>query len=301
MHYYSFTALIFTFLFSFGFSYCIINISNRFKSFQPVREEIVAGKPIPTLGGLAMLSAINLGIGLFNLQIDFSIILLANAYGILGLIDDLLKLKNRRHTGLKIRYRLGLEIFFAIIFVFYCFQIDPARFYTPILNFFPILWGTFVIVASANAFNLTDGMDSLAAGLAILCFLFFNCFINSDLSPVVCAALLGFLFWNRPNAKLYMGDVGSLAIGSIIGAFAYKNHMELWLTWVGLIFIIETLSVIIQVVSFKYRKKRVFLMSPLHHHFEKKGYPKVKIILAFHIVGLFLTISGILLKGKICN
>lgn len=281
---------------SFSICYMIIEISKKLALYQPNREEIEKKIKVPTLGGLAIIGTLNL----YFTQ-NWTLVLLTNAYALLGLIDDILKLKKGKHTGLKIRYRLMLEIIFALIFVHYTIGKTPERNSIPSLSTFfnsttlNYLWGILTIVGSANSYNLTDGMDSLAGVLGIFVLLFIVFTSKSSIAIVLILALIGFLYWNRPQAKIYMGDTGALGVGAFIGGIYYQTQQEQWLILTGAIFIIETISVILQIISYKFYRKRIFLMTPIHHHFEKK-YTKKQVLIGFHLSGFLLLLIAVGVK-----
>ena len=161
-----------------------------------------------------------------------------------------------------------------------------------------------VLIGSGNAINLTDGLDGLASGLTMIALSPFillaivsrEYLIAIYLSSLV-GALMGFLYFNFPPAKVFMGDCGSLFLGSVLGSVAIILRSEVILFITGLIFVMEAISVIIQVISFKTFKRRVFLMTPLHHHFEKKGVDEVRVVMGFYIVGVFLSVVGLIIEA----
>lgn len=282
-------------------SWILIKLSLKYKLFQPNKEElsqIETRNFLPTMGGIAIFLSLN--IFLLNKQIP--ILLLVNSFALVGLFDDILKLKFKKHNGLQKKYRLILEILFAAVFVLYLFSQDPSRncipFLSPLLSNFTIinaLWGIFVIVGTANAVNLTDGIDSLASTLSIYCFLFLIIQTNDLFAKFFIAAILGFLFFNWPKAKLIMGDIGALGIGAAIAGLFYQHKLEWFLPFVGIIFVLETVSVILQIFFVRILNRKLFLLAPFHHHLEKKGWKKGYILIFFNFVAILTLILAVYL------
>lgn len=292
---------------------------------QPIREigpDHHAKKGTPTMGGLLILLSLLVSVLLWS-ELDsrfvWIIVGLTAAYGFLGFIDDYQKVKRGSSAGISIRGKLFWQtlLAFAVAIAIYT---DPSfesvlavpffKDFAPHVGWAYIPIATFVIVATSNAVNLTDGLDGLAIGpvmisaatFLILAYAAGNHVIANYLSipyvagagqlAIFCGALvgggLGFLWFNASPAQLFMGDVGSLALGGALGTMAVLIHQEILLAVVGGIFVIETLSVIIQVTSFKLTGRRVFLMAPIHHHYEKLGWPEQKIVVRFWIVSIIL-------------
>jgi len=217
-----------------------------------------------------------------------------------GLQDDYLKIKGKENKGLSPRGKLIRQILIALIPTIYCMQhggtiltLGSKTF--DIGLFYPLL-SVFIITGASNAYNLTDGLDGLAASTGIPAFL--ACIIlafmtgHTDvaiISATVIGALIGFLKYNKPKAQVFMGDTGSLALGGLLGTLAVIGKFELLLAVFGGVFVMETLSVIIQVTSFKLTGNRVFKMSPIHHHFELCGHSELRIVIEFTIVSLILS------------
>ena len=223
-----------------------------------------------------------------------------------GFQDDYLKIKGKENRGLSPRGKLFRQILIALIPTLYAMQtygtiitLGSKSFDIGLL--YPIL-GVFVITGASNAYNLTDGLDGLATSVGIPAFL--ACGIISFLSghsvvAIVCAsaigASIGFLRYNKPKAQVFMGDTGSLALGGLLGTLAILGRCELLLAIYGAVIVAETISVILQVTSFKLTGKRIFKMAPLHHHFERCGHSEVKIVKEFAIVSLIFAILAIIL------
>lgn len=265
----------------------------------------------PTTGGVFIIAAIVISsiITLLMAQkVDDSawiiiITLLFMAFA--GFQDDYLKIKGHENQGLSPRGKLVRQILIALIPTVYAIS-----HYGTIITFgsrsmdigflYPLL-SVFVVTGASNAYNLTDGLDGLAASTGIPAF--FACgaiaFWGGHtevaiISATVVGALLGFLRYNRPKAQVFMGDTGSLALGGLLGTLAILGRCELLLALFGGIFVIETLSVILQVTSFKLTGKRIFKMSPIHHHFELCGHSEVRIVQEFTIVSFILSIAAII-------
>jgi phospho-N-acetylmuramoyl-pentapeptide-transferase len=282
----------------------------------------------PTMGGLVFVfSAMIATILTANLSNDyaFSGIMLICLYAIIGLKDDWAKISNNKNdAGLKPREKMALQLLFAgIISTMLYYYGFLTQFYLPFykhaifdMGIFAIPFWTLVIVATSNAVNLTDGLDGLATFPSILGFFTLSIIVyvtghaiisNYLLMPNIkgvgevailgvsmAGALIGFLWYNSYPAEVFMGDTGSLTIGAFLGYMAIISKSEILLILIGIIFVIETLSVIIQVWSYKTRGKRVFLMAPIHHHYEEKGWKESKIIVRFWLIALIANIIALI-------
>ncbi|WP_296953940.1 phospho-N-acetylmuramoyl-pentapeptide-transferase [uncultured Dialister sp.] len=293
-----------------------IPLLKKLKARQSVREEGPKSHRIksgtPTMGGIFMLFA-SLIVVIFNKMIDPSVLwllFLTLGHGILGFLDDFIKAEKKRNLGLTAKQKMlgqlilaglfcwgvvdTLQLPFSIAIPFVQSDISIGWFYYP----FVVL----VIVGTSNAVNLTDGLDGLASGCCVIAFSAYAiyCYMTgfNDLGYFIitlAGACVGFLFFNYHPAKVFMGDTGSLALGGAIAGIAVITRTELLLVFLGLIFVLEALSVIIQVASFQLTGKRVFKMSPLHHHFELSGWSEVHVVWAFWIFeGLASCLSLIL-------
>jgi phospho-N-acetylmuramoyl-pentapeptide-transferase len=219
-----------------------------------------------------------------------------------GFQDDAQKFEHHANKGLSARGKLILQIGIACLPVMFV-AISGRTFltfgeYTFNLGYFYPLFGIFLITGVSNAVNLTDGLDGLAASnmvISLAALTIINLIMGNVDIAIICTAAagacLGFLYFNRYPAKVFMGDTGSLALGGVLGTIAVMGKFELWLIPIGIIYLIETLSVMIQVVSFKLTGKRVFKMSPIHHHFELCGWKETTIVKVFSLVTLVF--SGI--------
>lgn len=326
-------AFLITFLLCLIFFPAFINFLIKWKARQVIREYGPKSHTLksgtPTMGGLlvilSMLIALLICGNFLNLYI--LIILIATiTFAIIGFIDDYLKISKKTPEGLQGKIKLVSQIIAAAIISVSIYLIlgrDFAYISIPFLKDVKIefggvlyvIFGIFIIVATSNAVNITDGLDGLAAGLliavastfAVLSYLTgheaFAKYLYLDFLPlssellVYCFAfiggLCGFLWFNSHPAQIFMGDTGSICFGGIIGTIALMIKQELILAIAGGVFVAETLSVIIQVLSYKIRKKRVFLMAPLHHHFELKGLSESKVIARFWIAGGILAVIAL--------
>ncbi len=282
---------------------------------QVIREEGPAshqGKAgTPTMGGVAIVLIIIIFALIFiDFEIDLrylALIIMFFGFALLGFADDLVKVFKHRNLGLTFWQKIILQTIFAGAFSYFLIGFDQnltvqgllysLGFSNPILYF---LLSTFIIVGTANAANLTDGLDGLLSGCMVIAFVAFAMlsgayiFANS-FCLIGGGVVLAFLFYNFPKAKLFMGDVGSLSLGAALAGIAILIHKELLLMLIGLVFMIEALSVIIQVVSYKLFKKRVFKMTPLHHHFELLGWSENKVVVVFWLIALVCALFALII------
>ncbi|WP_036728961.1 phospho-N-acetylmuramoyl-pentapeptide-transferase [Peptoniphilus mikwangii] len=281
----------------------------KLKAGQSIREDgpqshLVKGGT-PTMGGVMFLITILIMVILSkDKSLEIVMLLFSTfAFGLVGFIDDYIKVVKKRNLGFTAKQKLICQILVALIILFYQYKTPElnTNIIIPILNlninigllYIPFI--VFVVVGTVNSVNLTDGLDGLSSGITIICLGFFAVVahkLGRTTVELFCilliGALLGFLYYNKYPAKVFMGDTGSLALGGAVSAVAILLNLPLILPVAGGIYFIETLSVIIQVASFKLRGKRVFLMSPLHHHFEQKGWKETKVVVVFYAVELIL-------------
>lgn len=286
-----------------------------FKIGQNIRQEgpsshiLKAGTP--TMGGIPILITILLfSIVLINIDINmkyFALILLFLAYATLGFIDDLIKIKKRQNQGLTGRQKLFWQFLFAAIFAAILIWKGHNSSVDGILKmiYFDQPWIYFpfvclVVVGGANAVNLTDGLDGLAASTLTIAFtalavLSYNLQLTDPgiIASVAAGATLTFLWFNVYPAEVFMGDVGALGLGALISGLAIILHKELLFVLIGGVFVIEALSVIIQVSFYKIFKRRVFRMTPLHHHFELMGMSEPIVVLMFAIAAIIFAVAGV--------
>ena len=281
-----------------------IPLLKKLKARQSIREEGPKSHRIksgtPTMGGLFMLLSAVLVV-IFNKMIDPSVLwllFLTLGHGLLGFLDDFIKAEKKRNLGLTAKQKMFGQIILAVLF---CWGVVdtlhlPYSIAIPFTHTdisFGLLYYPFVvlvIVGASNAVNLTDGLDGLASGCCVIAFSAYAmfCYMTgfNDLGYfiiILAGSCIGFLFFNYHPAKIFMGDTGSLALGGAIAGISVMTRTELLLIFLGLIFVLEALSVIIQVASFQLTGKRVFKMSPLHHHFELSGWSEVHVVWAFWI------------------
>lgn len=267
----------------------------------------------PTMGGLlfivAILIADLLGGVVFHaltpsLLISLFILVL---YGLVGMWDDSIKLFHRQNEGLKAWQKMTAQIIGALIFaVVYVNEGFPLAIKLPFgpdlhLGYGYVLFIIFWLVGFSNAVNLTDGLDGLVSGLSVIAFSAYGiiALAQSQTSVAmfcfsVVGALLAFFVFNHKPAKIFMGDMGSLALGGALATVSILVHHELALLWIGIIFVCETASVMLQVASFKLTGKRIFKMTPIHHHFEMLGWSEWKVDTVFWLIGLVTAITGVL-------
>lgn len=282
----------------------IIPVLKSMKAGQSIREEgpktHITKSGTPTIGGLIFLfSFLIVNILLRNFTTDILIVLFATfAFGTIGFIDDYIKVVKKRNLGLTAIQKLILQIVFCLVVLYFQYNSKDLStdVYVPFIKrmvsfgVFYIPFIVFVIVGVVNSVNLTDGLDGLSSGVTIIVLLFFSIvsykmgrFSITIASLGLAGALLGFLKFNRFPAKVFMGDTGSLALGGVVSAIAVLLNIPLILPIACGVYFMETLSVILQVMSFKLRGKRIFLMSPLHHHFEQKGWKETKVVRVFYL------------------
>ena len=283
----------------------------------------------PTMGGVIILIGLLVSVLLWgnlkNIYILFCLYIVLS-FGLLGALDDFKKIKHGNSSGISSRFKIVAQVILAIIgLIFLTIFVDYQELrnlYFPFfknliinLGWFFIPFSVFVIVGSSNAVNLTDGLDGLATVPVILvagCFAFISYvtgnIVFSDYLQItyiegtgeiaifcgaVIGACLGFLWFNAPPAKIFMGDTGSLSLGGSLGAVGIITKHEIVLAITGGLFVLEAFSVMVQVISFKLTGKRIFKMAPIHHHFEKKGWPESTVVIRFWIISIILAMIGL--------
>ena len=300
----------------------------------PIREDgpidhIIKKVGTPTMGGVLILIGILFGTLLWadlsNVNI-WVLLMVATSFGLLGAVDDYLKIKHKNSRGISSKMKFISQIILALIAVLilikYGNNYHLENLYFPFfknlmlhLGIFFIPFYIFIIVGSSNAVNLTDGLDGLATvpvmlvalSFTLICYIVGNTVFSEYLqipyipnvgeASIFCGSIvgscLGFLWFNAPPAKIFMGDTGSLSLGGSLGAVSIITKHEIVLAIIGGLFVLETVSVIIQVLSFKLTGKRVFMMAPLHHHFEKKGWAESTVVIRFWIIAIILALVGL--------
>ena len=296
---------------------------------QPIREDgpktHLAKRGTPTMGGLMILTALLISMLLWmDLANPFvwACIAVTAGFGLIGFLDDFDKVRKSSHKGVSGRVRLLMEFVVAGIAAWIIVSQISTNLYVPFLSgyYIPLgpfyyVFAAFVMVGASNAVNLTDGLDGLATmpvviaagAFALICYLAgrvdYASYLGIQHVPgagelaIFCAGIMGaglaFLWFNAPPAAVFMGDTGSLALGGALGAVAVASHHEIVLLIVGGLFVIETVSVIIQVFFFKRTGKRVFRMAPIHHHFEQLGWSESTVVIRFWIISIVLAVIGL--------
>ena len=303
-------------------------ISGPIRQDGPI-DHIIKKSGTPTMGGVIIIIGIISGTILWsdlnNIYV-WTLIFVSISLGALGLLDDVLKIKFKNSRGLKSRYKFLGQVLIGIVTIFILINYSSHEYlYNLYLPFFKnLIWhmglffipfGLFVIIGASNAVNLTDGLDGLATVPVMLVALSFTLisyvvgntifseYLQIQYIPdvgelsIFCGSIvgscLGFLWYNAPPAKIFMGDTGSLSLGGSLAAVAIIVKHEIVLAIIGGLFVLETISVIIQVVSFKLTGKRIFRMAPIHHHFEKKGWAESTIVIRFWIIAIILALVGL--------
>ena len=292
------------------------NLKQTISSFTAFRHSSKNGTP--TLGGLIfIIPSVLVMLFLYlrgSLEMTHNLLILVFvfiSYALLGFVDDALKIKNKENDGLSITQKLIIQVLIALVFFYIYMQGggDTHLIITSLginidLKWFYGIFILFLLVGSSNAVNLTDGLDGLAGGLSLVAFLSFGIitwgttWVNgytemAIFSFVLVGTLLGFLVFNTHPAKVFMGDTGSLCLGATLAAIAILTKHELSLALIGGVFVIETLSSIIQLISINKFGHKVFLMAPLHHHFEKLGWQETDIVKMFLIAGFMMGMIAI--------
>ncbi len=292
-------------------------------------DHIIKKIGTPTMGGLLILIGILFGTLLWadlNNYYVWILLMVATTFGLLGFADDYLKIKHNNSRGISSGLKFFFQIILSLIVIFLLMKFGDSNhlknLYFPFfknlvlhLGLFFIPFALFIIVGSSNAVNLTDGLDGLATvpvmlvalSFTLICYVVGNTVFSEYLqisyiadvgeASIFCGSIvgscLGFLWFNAPPAKIFMGDTGSLSLGGSLGVVSIISKHEIVLAIVGGLFVLETVSVVVQVVSFKLTGKRVFMMAPLHHHFEKKGWAESTVVIRFWIISIILALIGL--------
>jgi phospho-N-acetylmuramoyl-pentapeptide-transferase len=296
---------------------------------QPIRDDgplsHLSKRGTPTMGGLMILTALTVSMILwmdFSNRYLWGCLGITVAFGLIGFLDDYDKVKKRHHKGVSGRMRLAAEFAVALIGCWFILGGSGSELYIPFYNGpvvylgpFYVLFAAFVVVSFGNAVNLTDGLDGLATMpviIAAMAFLLIAYLVgNAVYAPylgipyvkgagdltILCSAIVGaglaFLWFNAPPAAVFMGDTGSLALGGALGAIAVSTQHEIVLGIIGGLFVVEALSVIIQVAVYKRTGRRVFRMAPIHHHFEQLGWSEPTVVIRFWIIAFVLALAGL--------
>jgi phospho-N-acetylmuramoyl-pentapeptide-transferase len=293
------------------------------------QSHLVTKKGTPTMGGLIILLAIVVSTLLWANPANAYVWIVLGVtltFGAVGFYDDYLKVTKQTHAGFSSKIRFGIEVLIALVACYFIISLGREPFASSLtfpffkelilpLGWYFVVFGSFIIVGAGNAVNLTDGLDGLAivpVMIAAGCFavfsyvvgnVFFTEYLQLHYVPgtgeltILCGAVigagLGFLWFNAPPESIFMGDTGSLALGGLIGSIAVATKHEIVLAIVGGLFVLEAVSVIVQVVSFKLTGKRVFRMAPIHHHFEQLGWTEPQIVIRFWIISVVLALMGL--------
>ena len=290
-----------------------IPLLQRLKAQQSIREDgpqaHLAKAGTPTMGGLFMMLALVITVCIvppYSVTL-WMLLFLTLGHGALGFSDDFIKAVKRRNLGLTAKQKLLGQAVLAVVFCYIsiAYAALPTTLWIPLvdttvdLGYAYYALAFIIILGTTNAVNLTDGLDGLATSVTIITTSTFALLAYKEKNlPVlvfcltIVGALLGFLIFNRNPAKIFMGDTGSLALGGILAAISVILHKEIAFLFIGLVYILETLSVIIQVAYFKKTGKRIFKMSPLHHHFELSGYGEVKTVYIFVAIAVVSSAIG---------
>ena len=312
-----FMPVIISFLISVVFCPILIPFLRKLKFGQTEREEgpqsHLKKNGTPTMGGLVILASILLTsliyIGKFTEILP--VLFMTLGFGLIGFLDDYIKVVKKRSLGLTPLQKMALQFIVTGVFIYYYFKIagldtsikipfvSGDGFVMPTWLF--IIFVFIVVLGTVNGVNFTDGLDGLASGVTVIVATFFTIAalsLNPSMTPItgaVVGSLLGFLLFNTYPARVFMGDTGSLALGGFVSSIALMLHMPLFIVIIGLIYLVEVLSVILQVGYFKLTHgKRIFKMAPIHHHFELCGYSETQVVAAYSIVTALLCLVGIM-------
>ncbi|RSL31315.1 phospho-N-acetylmuramoyl-pentapeptide-transferase [Salibacterium salarium] len=315
-----FSALVAAFILTVVLSPISIPVLKRLKFGQSIREEgpksHMKKGGTPTMGGvMVLLSILITTLIIYGVMMEwtteiFLLLLVTIGFGFLGFLDDFIKITKKRNLGLTSKQKLVGQLLIALIFFF---VLNDSQFSTAVavpgtslsidFGWFYLLLTVVMLVGSSNAVNLTDGLDGLLAGTGAIAFGAFAVLAwNADMgdaavfSATTAGAVLGFLVFNAHPAKVFMGDTGSLALGGGIAALAIITKLELLLIIIGAVFVLETVSVMLQVLSFKLRGTRIFKMSPIHHHFELSGWSEWRVVVTFWAAAAVCAVLGIYIE-----
>jgi len=285
------------------------NVGQRIRQEGPDLHQHKTGTP--TMGGIVIIFSVALSLLFFNPEDSIICVsfMLMCGFGLVGFIDDVIKFYKGRSLGLKARTKIALQLLISILFLYWFFQrglfaqtiIIPFKSVSSHISaalYIPL--SILVFLSTTNAVNLTDGLDGLASGLIIIALLAFAliAFYQDKKNLAIFALIIvlsctAFLLFNFHPARIFLGDVGSLGLGGALATIAIFSNAELFLLIIGGIFVLETLSVITQVLSIQLNNKPVFLMSPIHHHFEMMKWKEVRIVIMFWAVGLLFALLGL--------
>lgn len=321
----SLLVLLIGFIFSVITGIILIPILRKLKSNQTLSVYLerthINKVGTPTIGGLIFiipsLFLVFLLVILGKMNVSYNLIILLFifvSYGLIGFLDDYLIIKKQNNKGLSVNQKFLCQIIVSVFF-FYLFMIggNEPLIWIRLFNFrvnVGFVYGIFilfVLISSSNAVNITDGLDGLAGGLSVIAFLSFSVItLNMEwldgyyeialFGFILVGCLLGFLMFNVSPAKVFMGDTGSLSLGATLGCYSILTRSEILLIFIGIVFVIETITCIIQIVYYKITHRRLFLMTPIHHSFECSGWSEKKIVRLFWFVGVIGSVVGLLIS-----
>lgn len=309
--------VIISFLISIILCPILIPFLKKLKFGQTEREEgpesHLKKNGTPTMGGLVILASILVTSLIYVGKYPdiIPVLFMTLGFGIIGFLDDYIKVVKKRNLGLTPLQKMALQFVVTAVFIYYYFNVAgmDTTIRIPFVEgpgvampaWLFVIFVFIVVLGTVNGTNFTDGLDGLASGVTAIVATFFTLaalMINSNMTPITSAvigSLLGFLMFNTYPARVFMGDTGSLAIGGFVSSIALMLHIPLFIVIVGLIYLVEVLSVIIQVTYFKLTHgKRIFKMAPIHHHFELCGYSETQVVAAFSIITALLCLVGIM-------
>ncbi|MBO5073377.1 MAG: phospho-N-acetylmuramoyl-pentapeptide-transferase [Eubacterium sp.] len=295
----------------------IIPFLRRLKFGQTVRDEgpesHLKKNGTPTMGGLVILASILITSLIYVRRYPdiIPVLFMTLGFGLIGFLDDYIKVVMKRSLGLTAWQKMALQFIVTVVFILYYFKVAEMdtgimipfmggmSFTMPVWLY--VVFVFIVVLGTVNGVNFTDGLDGLASGVTAIVATFFTIaalILNPAMTPItgaVVGALLGFLLFNTYPARVFMGDTGSLALGGFVASIALMLHMPLFIVIVGLIYLIEVISVILQVGYFKLTHgKRIFKMAPIHHHFELSGYSETQVVAAFSVITALLCLVGVM-------
>lgn len=295
----------------------IIPFLRRLKFGQTVRDEgpesHLKKNGTPTMGGLVILASILITSLIYVKRYPdiIPVLFMTLGFGLIGFLDDYIKVVMKRSLGLTALQKMALQFIVTVVFIIYYFRVAEmdtgimipfmggVSFTMPVWLY--VVFVFIVVLGTVNGVNFTDGLDGLASGVTAIVATFFtiaSLILNPAMTPItgaVVGALLGFLLFNTYPARVFMGDTGSLALGGFVASIALMLHMPLFIVIVGLIYLVEVISVILQVGYFKLTHgKRIFKMAPIHHHFELSGYSETQVVAAFSVITALLCLVGVM-------
>ncbi|MEX1376965.1 MAG: phospho-N-acetylmuramoyl-pentapeptide-transferase [Eubacteriales bacterium] len=312
-----FAPLLVAFAVSLAFGPVFIPLLQKLKFGQIIRDDgpqaHLSKQGTPTMGGLLIILAVMASAAVFIKEFDTKVlmaIITFVGFGLIGFIDDILIIKKNHNRGLRAWQKMAMQIAISSVIAWLAYKNIGSELLIPFteakinLGIWIIPIFVFFMVGMSNSVNLTDGLDGLAAGVSLVYFAAFALIFTVGLAAkdanmqiittALTGGLLGFIFFNRYPARIFMGDTGSLALGGMVAYVAIASETLIWLPVMGIMFVLSSISVMIQVFVYKRTKKRVFKMAPLHHHFEHLGYHEISITVTYVIITIIVCILGLL-------